>query len=346
MLRSSLFVVASACSISVWAQDTVNDIRELKLRDWQPRSMLVTKVTRVPTPAFPAVDVHNHLGGGADFLTPERVQKYLDEMDAAGVATVVNLDGRWDERLKETIAALDDAHPRRFLTFALINFQGIGDPNWTQRETQRLRASFEAGAKGLKFHKSLGLTHRYENGELLPIDDAKLDPIWELCAEYKRPVMIHTADPAAFFTPLDRYNERWHELNAHPNWLFVGDRFPTREELLAQRNQVVERHPATTFIGAHFANNPEDIATVGKWLDAYPNLYIDIDARISELGRQPYSARRFMIKYQDRIMFGTDTSPRASAYRLYYRFLETDDEYWDPAEGHHQQGFWRISTLR
>ncbi len=154
--------------------------------------------------------------------------------------------------------------------------------------------------------------------------------------------MIHTADPAAFFTPLDKNNERWHELNSHPNWLFHGEKFPARNELLAQRNRVIARHPKTTFIGAHFGNNPEDLETVGKWLDQYPNFYIDIDARISELGRQPYSARKFFIKYQDRILFGTDTTPKVDAYRLYYRFLETDDEYFDTAESHHRQGFWMI----
>jgi predicted TIM-barrel fold metal-dependent hydrolase len=318
------------------------DIKELKLRDWEPRSMLVTKATEVRKPSFPVVDVHNHLGGGAATLTPERVKRYLAEMDAAGVRAVVNLDGGWDDRLKESVAALDKAYPGRFLTYALINFEGIDDDAWPERETKRIEESFKAGAKGLKFHKTFGLGFRYRNGRLVPVDDPKLDPIWELCARYKRPVEIHTADPGAFFTPLDRYNERWHELNEHPNWLFYGARFPKREELHAQRNRAIARHPGTTFICAHFANDAEDLATVGKWLDAYPNMYVDIDARISELGRQPYSARRFFIKYQDRVMFGTDTAPDRRAYSIYYRFLETDDEYFDPAGGHHRQGFWMI----
>ncbi len=318
------------------------DIRELKLGDWEPRSMLKTKQSVVEKPAYPVIDVHNHLGGGGDYLTPERVRNYLAEMDAAGIRTVVNLDGGWGPRLKETLAALDEAHPGRFLTFALLDFRGIDDEDWGQREAQRLEESFQAGAKGLKFHKSLGLSYRYKNGELMPVDDPKLDSVWEMCAKHGRPVMIHTADPAAFFTPLDRFNERWHELNAHPNWLFHGERFPSRDELLMQRNRAIARHPKTTFICAHFGNNPEDVATVGTWLDSYPNMYIDIDARISELGRQPYTTRKFLLKYQDRIMFGTDTTPDREAYRMYYRFLETDDEYFDCAGGHHRQGFWMI----
>src|SRR5205085_3346129 len=134
-----------------------DDIKELRVRDWQPRSMLVTKVTEVPRPAFPVVDVHNHLGGGQATLTPERVRRYLAEMDAAGVRTVVNLDGGWGQRLKETLDALDSAHPGRFLTYALIDLAGLDEPGWSAREAARLRESFEAGAKGLKFHKSLGL---------------------------------------------------------------------------------------------------------------------------------------------------------------------------------------------
>jgi len=318
------------------------DIRELKLRDWLPKTMIATKTTTVEKPAFPVVDVHNHLGGGAAMLTPDRVNRYLAEMDAASVRTVVNLDGGWDERLKETVAALDKAHPGRFLTYALIDFEGIDSPEWSDREAKRLEASFNAGAKGLKFHKTFGLTFRYKDGRYVPVDDPKLDPIWKVCARFKRPVEIHTGDPGAFFTPLDRYNERWHELNDHPDWLFADPKFIPRDELHAQRNRAIARNPETTFICAHFANDGEDLAAVGKWLDAYPNMYVDIDARISELGRQPYSSRRFFLKYQDRILFGTDTTPNRDAYRMYYRFLETDDEYFDPAGGHHRQGFWMI----
>jgi predicted TIM-barrel fold metal-dependent hydrolase len=318
------------------------NIKDLKLRDWEPHTMLVTKATEVNRPAFPLIDVHNHLGGGKDVLTPERVKRYLAEMDAAGVRTVVNLDGGWGDRLEESLAALDQAHPGRFLTYALIDFSGIDEPGWSDREAAQLRKRFEAGAKGLKFHKTLGLAVRYKDGRLMPVDDPKLDPIWEVCAQYMRPVEIHTGDPGAFFTPLDRFNERWHELNEHPGWLFYGRDFPKRADLHAQRNRAIARHPKTTFICAHMANDGENLAELARWLDAYPNMYVDIDARINELGRQPYSARRFFLKYQDRIMFGTDTTPSRVAYRSYYRFLETDDEYFDSSAGHHTQGFWMI----
>src|SRR6476660_2376470 len=150
------------------AKPQADDIRELKLRDWEPRSMMVTKTTIVEKPLYPVIDMHNHLGGGKDRLTPATVKRYLTELDEAGVRTVVNLDGGWGERLKETLAALDDAYPDRFRTFALINFDGIDDEKWTERETARLEESFKAGAKGLKFHKTLGLGVRYKSGKLMP----------------------------------------------------------------------------------------------------------------------------------------------------------------------------------
>ena len=342
-IRLLISFIAIAMTVGVAeCADPPADIRDLKLRDWEPRSMMKTKTTIVETPMFPVVDMHNHLGGGKDRLTPPVVKRFLDEMTAAGVRTVVNLDGGWGDRLTETIAALDSAHPGRFLTFALVNFDNIDDEEWSQREAKRLEVGFKAGAKGLKFHKTFGLRYRYKDGKLMPIDDLKLDPIWEMCAKYKRPVVIHIADPAAFFTPLDRFNERWHELNSNPGWLFFGDKFPKREELLDQLHRVIAKHSKTTFVNTHFGNNAEDLAAVADKLDKYPNMYVDIDARISELGRQPYTARRFFLKYQDRIMFGTDTTPKRDAYRTYYRFLETDDEYFDCSASHHRQGFWNI----
>jgi predicted TIM-barrel fold metal-dependent hydrolase len=318
------------------------DIRDLKLKDWEPRSMMAAKTTIIEKPMFPVIDVHNHLGGGKDLLTPQRVERYLTEMNEAGVRTVVNLDGGWDDKLKETIAALDQAHPGRFMTFALVNFDGIDHEDWSDREAKRLEEGFKAGARGLKFHKLFGLRYRYKDGSLVKIDDPKLDPIWELCAKYNRPVVIHIADPAAFFTPLDRFNERWHELNQNPGWLFFGEQFPKRQDLLDALHRVIAKHSKTTFINTHFGNNAEDLGSVADKLDRYPNMFVDIDARISELGRQPYTARKFFLKYQDRIMFGTDTTPRREAYRVYYRFLESDDEYFDCAASHHRQGFWNI----
>jgi predicted TIM-barrel fold metal-dependent hydrolase len=157
---------------------------------------------------------------------------------------------------------------------------------------------------------------------------------------------MHTADPIAFFEPADARNERLEELLRRPDWSFSGPGNPTHAELLAARNRVISRYPNTLFIGAHVAQLPEDLATVGKWLDEYPNFVVEIASRIGELGRQPYSARKFMIRYQDRILFGTDGPWPEQRLTYYWRFLETFDEYFPYSEKTPQpQGLWYIYGL-
>jgi predicted TIM-barrel fold metal-dependent hydrolase len=210
----------------------------------------------------------------------------------------------------------------------------------------RLRFQAARGAEGLKIWKPFGLRVRDHLGALVSVDDPRLDPIWEMAAELKLPVLIHVADPVAFFWPLDEYNERWEELLQHPDWHFPSPPFPSFETILSALARLVVRHPQTTFIGAHVGCYAESLDWVGQLLDRCQNFFVDIAARIPELGRQPYAARRFFMKYADRILFGTDLGPDPLAYRLYYRFLETDDEYFshdtsDPP----QQGRWQIYGL-
>ncbi len=176
----------------------------------------------------------------------------------------------------------------------------------------------------------------------MSVDDARLDPLWQAAGELQLPVLIHVADPVAFFDPLDSTNERWEELNAHPDWQFPSPPFPPFNAITDAFANLISRHPQTTFIGAHVGCYSENLAWVSALLDRCPNFYVDISARISELGRQPYTARRFFLNYPDRILFGSDTVANVKAYQRYYRFLETDDEYFDyglsklPAQGRWQ----------
>ncbi len=331
----SMFVSLSFVCMFVFAAKAQEG--DLKLLDWQPKSQLVVKETRVLRPKFPVIDIHNHLG------RLENTEKYLEEMDKAGVWKCVSLDvNSKDDFYKKHLAKSQSVSKDRFLLFFRPDFSKIDEPDFGKKEAKRLEEAVKMGVRGLKIAKNLGLTERDKSGKLVPVDDPRIDPIWEKCGELHIPVMIHVSDPKAFFTPVDKYNERYDELGAHPDWAFYGDQFPSKEEILAQRNRVIARHPNTIFIGAHMGNLPEELDQVANWLDAYPNFYVDIDARISELGRQPRTARKFLIKYQDRVLFGTDTPPNAESYRVYYRFLETDDEYFDPSAGHHLQGRWMI----
>lgn len=307
----------------------------LKLLNWEPISQLVVKETKVITPKYPVIDIHNHLGKG----DPE---KYLEEMDKARVWKVVSLDGySKDNVYKEHLKTTQKVSKERILVFFSPDYEGIDEVGYGIKEANKLEEAVKLGVRGLKIFKSLGLKAKDKNGNIIPVNDTRLDPIWAKCGELGIPVVIHVSDPVAFHTPTDKYNERYDELGAHPDWSWYGSTY-SKEELLNQLYSVIAKHPNTTFISTHMGNLAGDLGRVAGWLEQYPNMYVDIDARISELGRQPYTARKFMIKYQDRVLFGTDTPPDAEAYQTYYRFLETDDEYFDSRKSHHFQGRWMI----
>jgi len=318
--------------------------------------MLKTERHLLTRARFPVVDVHTHFRFRLKD-NREQLAQFVDLMDRHNIDVCVSLDGGLGDDLREHMDYLWRDYRDRFVIFANINWQGTGtadDPatwecnqaGFAHRIVEQLEEAKKLGASGLKIFKQFGLEYKNADGSLIRIDDPKWDPIWEACGRLGFPVLIHTGDPAAFFLPIDEKNERWEELSRHPEWSFSDERFPRREELLAARNRVIARHPKTTFIGAHVANNPEDLATVAEWLDMYPNLYVDFSSRIGELGRQPYTARAFFMKYSDRILFGTDGPWPEERLTYYWRFLETLDEYFPYSEKPFPpQGFWRIYGL-
>jgi predicted TIM-barrel fold metal-dependent hydrolase len=276
-------------------------------------------------------------------------------MDELNVRTMVNSTGGYGENLKRTLRELAGRHPGRFLSMTEPAWGKTIEPGYAQWQADEIQRAKEAGAVGIKVLKILGLylLEKLREGPLVKVDDPRFDPMWEAAGALGLPVFIHTADPDAFFTPIDRFNERWEELGNHPDWSFYGRDYPSKAELLAARNRVIARHPKTVFVGHHVANHPENLAEVGEWLDKYKNLRVETGARLGELGRQPRAARKFIEKYQDRVLFGTDATPNAGnypqqdlkpeMYRCYFRFFETEDEYFDysPAAVP-PQGRWRI----
>lgn len=320
------------------------------LENFRPRSKLVTKTTLVNKPRFPVIDAHNHLGepfGGGWDKRP--LSELLDLLDEAGVTHYVDLDGGWGEDiLYAHLRYFKEGAPERFRIFGGIDWSqwnrlGDGFPDWA---AGRLRAQKEAGAEGVKVWKPFGLQVQDHTGQLVKVDDPRLGPIWQMAGELGLPVLIHVADPVAFFDPVNETNERWEELGQHPDWAFTSPPFPPFMEIMEGLKKLVARHPGTLFIGAHVGCYAENLAWVGQMLDDCPNYYIDISARLGELGRQPYTARKFFIQYQDRILFGSDFSPDLDAYRLYYRFLETEDEYFNYSTGEVPgQGRWYVCGL-
>jgi len=342
--------------------------KPLQLADFQPRSMLHVPETKVPRSRYPVIDIHTHLSFAAKiengvgigeemkYLVP--VEAVLPLMDRKNIRVMVNLTGGVGKGLEETIRKFQRPYPERFVVFTEPWWERTNQPEYSKFQADEIVRAHQAGARGLKVLKTLGLYLRegISKGPLVKIDDPRFDAMWETCGSLGMPVAIHVSDPEAFFLPIDRFNERFEELNNHPDWSFYGGDFPSNRELLEARNRVLARHPKTQFIVLHVGNDAENLPYVAECMDRLPNMYVELGARIGELGRQPRMARKFFEKYQDRILFGTDAVPHGTdtpqqifvdeLYETYYRFLETEDEYFDYAPAPvPPQGRWRIYGL-
>jgi predicted TIM-barrel fold metal-dependent hydrolase len=342
---------------------------KLELADFQPKSMLHVPESKVPRSRYPLIDIHTHLsiraksvngvgiGEQMEFLaSPETL---LPVMDRKNIRFMVNLTGGSGKGLDEAVERFQKPHPDRFLTFTEPTWERANQPGYGKFQADEIVRAHDAGARGVKVLKTLGLylREKISEGPLVKIDDARFDPMWETCSSLGIPVAIHVSDPEAFFLPTDRSNERFEELNNHPDWSFYGRDFPSNAELLEARNRVLARHPKTQFIVLHVGNDAENLPYVSECMDRFPNMTVELGARVGELGRQPRMSRKFFEKYQDRIIFGTDAVPNGTdtpqqifgdqLYEIYYRFLETADEYFDYAPAPiPPQGRWRIYGIQ
>ena len=334
-----MIVFFATCFAAAHAQQSDPQFREwmermrkehdLRLTDWRPVSNAVTPVTDVLKAKYPAVDVHTHLSKAQD---PAEVARVLKTMDAANVRTAVHVTGGFGEELRRTIASLSP-HRDRFIVCTTPDWKSINAPDFTQHAVKLLEQAKRDGARCLKVTKALGLYLKDTSGKFIPVNDPRMDPVWAKCGELGLPVLIHTADPIAFFRPWDEKNESYSVLWRQPDWWFHGPDYAgtprfTHEQLMQQRDDIVARNPRTKFVGLHYASLSHDLASVAKLLDRYPNLTVEMGARNWALGTAPNSGRKFAIRYQDRILFGTDGNVTDHAqYRLYFRTLETDDDF-------------------
>ena len=334
----------------------------LTLAEYRPRSELVTE-EHVPDAArHPVIDAHTHLGRWlADWVGRDGewllgdVGDWLAATEALNVRGFVNLDGRSGDELEANLDRFDRAHPGRVATFCHPDWALLGRADWPDRIAEELQRSAAAGAAGVKVWKDLGLEIRDGDGALLLPDDPRLAPLWDAAAEARIPIWWHVADPVAFFRPVDGRNEAYEQLLERPDWSFADPRFPSFDRLITAMERVVSAHPATTFVAVHGGCYAENLGWVGRMLEQHPNFHIDIAARLSQLGRQPRAFRDLVVRFPDRVLFGTDTLPStaggyttdprlADVYRRHFRFLETADEHFphdgeEPSSG----GRWRIS---
>jgi predicted TIM-barrel fold metal-dependent hydrolase len=312
--------------------------QDLSIREYKPKSTLVVPAHPVPRAKYPVIDVHSHHFR----LTPDSYAEVVRAMDALNLRVLVNLSGGTGERLAALQRLIAESKaPGRMVLFANLDFGDIDAPGYGERAAARLEADVRAGARGLKIYKNFGLTLT-RGGARVPVDDAALDPVWRACARLGIPVLIHTGEPAPFFEPVDPSNERWLELQLHPNRRRPAPENPTFEALMAERDRLFLRHPTTTFIAAHFGFHANDLGRLGRMLDRMPNVLVETGAILAELGRQPRFAREFFVKYQDRVLFGKDSWAPAE-YPYFWRTFETGDEYFDYYRDYH--AFWKLYGL-
>jgi predicted TIM-barrel fold metal-dependent hydrolase len=310
------------------------------IREYKPHSTLVVPQHPTPRAKFPTVDIHSH---HPTPISPDQYAQVVKAMDANNLRVLVNLSGGWGDQLRQGLAVIKSSpYPDRMVLFANVDFSNVG-PGFGERAARQLESDLKAGAVGFKIFKNLGLTARKADGSRLKVDDRELDPIFEVCARMNVPVLIHTADPQEFFEPIDYHNERWLELALYPGRRYQDrTKFPSFEELITERNNMFARHPHTKFILAHFGWHANDLARLSQLLDRLPNVYPEVAAILYDLGRQPKAAREFIVKYQDRILFGKD-SFQPDEYPYYWRTFETSDEYFDYYRDYH--AFWKLYGL-
>jgi predicted TIM-barrel fold metal-dependent hydrolase len=318
--------------------------KTILLKDYHPEPALHAAVHEIAHAKFPVIDVHNHTNDAAGIGDRVDPKEMIARMDRLNIKTIVILTGMWGDKLQVITDDMVNPYPGRFVVFTQFDWSKINDPNFSQLMVRQIDDSVARGARGLKVLKELGLGVRDSTGKLVPIDDPRLDAAWEECGRLGIPVFIHVADPEAFFRPIDASNERYEELIEHPDWSFYGAQFPSMQELLAERDRMFAKHPHTKFVALHFGSWPENLDFVEQTLKNFPNVMIETGAREGELGRQPRRTREIFLKYSDRIMFGTDEGAGEEMYRNYFRWLETNDEYFPYAQ-YPLQGRWMIYGL-
>ena len=309
--------------------------QKMDFETYNPVNTLVVPEHKLTKSKFPFIDVHNHQW---DMATQD-LSLLVKDMDKMNMKVMVNLSGQNGNELKRMITNVKDHYPNRFIIFANINFNNIGENGWTDKAVKQLEEDVKNGANGLKVFKNLGFSVKDNMAKRVAVDDARLDAIWKKCGELKIPVLIHTADPKPFWDPMDEKNERWLELATHPERKRGPDNPEPWENLIEEQHRMFRKHSKTTFVAAHFGWYANDLDHLGKLLDSMPNVVVEFGAVIAELGRQPRRAKEFFTKYQDRIMFGKD-SWAPGEYATYFRVLETEDEYFPYHKKYH--AFWAM----
>lgn len=331
-----LLALGFIAATSLFAQ---NPPPTMTIEEYNPKSLLHVPEHKTPRAKYPFIDIHNHQNrrGGKE------LDDLVKEMDEINMGVMVNLSGNYGTRLKDNVERQKSKYPDRFVIFANIDFTDIDAPGYSKRAAAQLEQDFKNGAQGLKIFKNFGMDLKDTKGKRIKVDDPRFDELFEVAGRNNAPVLIHTAEPFGLFLPMDKTNERWLELKLFPQRGRLRDDYPPWEELMGEQHRLFAKHPKTKFIDAHLGWMGNDLPRLSELLDKMPNVYTEIGAVVEELGRQPRTARKFLIKYQGRVLLGKDTYNKIE-YGTYFRTLETDDEYFDHDRKYH--GIWKMYGLQ
>lgn len=331
-MKTKLTILSLLLTISLSGQN-------MSFEEYNPKSTLIVPGKIIKKAKFPFIDVHGH-----QYRMPTQdLTAVITAMDTLNMGIMVNLSGRSGDDLLKSVKNIKDHYPNRFVVFANIDFnRNVGKPGWITETVNQLAQDVKNGARGLKVYKGLGLSNVDVDGKRVAINDPRLDLIWKKCGELGIPVLIHSADPKSFWDTFDGDNERWLELKTHPRRKREADNPAPFEQIMNEQYTMFQKHPKTTFISAHMGWMSNNLEGLGKLLDKIPNMNVGIGAIIAELGRQPRNAKKFFIKYQDRVLFGKD-SWKPEEFPTYFRVLESDDEYFPYHKKYH--AFWPMYGL-
>jgi uncharacterized protein len=339
MRRAALLLLLVAAGPLFGQEEKPKAAAAMGFEEYEPKSTLVVPEHPRTRAKYPFIDIHNHQPRE---MSAADAAKLVADMDRIGLQVMNNLSGGSGDSLKRGLAALAGRYPKRFVVFANIDFRKIDEPNFGENAARQLEQDVKNGASGLKIFKNLGMFVVDASGKRVHTDDPRLDPIWEKAGQLGIPVLIHTGEPVAFWSPVDKHNERWLELTQFPDRRRTDPKFASFEETMGEQWNLFRKHPHTIFIAAHLSWLGNDLTRLGKLLDELPNVYTEIGAVLHELGRQPRAARAFLLKYQDRVLMGKDIW-NPDEYAAYFRVLETDDEYFDYYRKRH--AFWKMYGL-
>ena len=343
----SILVIGLSVYYVVDLVQTKNNLMDIE--EYSPISSLIVEENPLKKSKYPFVDVHSHQWN----MPLSDLSGLVEEMDSLNMGYMINLSGSgfatfsgnqslMDLNLSKSLDNVKENFPNRFGIFVNLDLNKIDDEDFAQSSVDILKDAVKQGAVGLKIYKNLGLNLKDSQGNRVKVDDPRLSPIWNTCGELNIPVLIHSGEPSPFFDPIDKFNERWLHARQKPGSFRQSDKYPSFNTVMKEQYNMFKNHPNTTFINAHMGWMANNLNELEKHLDSLPNVYTEIGAVIGELGRQPRRARQFFIDYQDRIMFGKDTYKK-SEFDVYFRVLESKDEYFDYYRKRHAH--WKMYGL-